>query len=89
MWAWGIGGLATAGGVGFVLAGGPGCHCGPCLGRAAAADATVATAPPLPRRPVRYDEPPLAKAFRTPPAAVVPVDYREPAGRYSAPGDPF
>jgi hypothetical protein len=87
MWAWGVGGLAAAGGLAFVLAGGPGCHCGPCLGRAAAAEpATVRQLPP-PR--VRFDEPPLARALRTPPVAVVPAAHAEPADRYSSPADPF
>ncbi len=57
MWGWAFGGAATAGVVGFVLAGGPTCHCGPCLGQAD--DRTVApTAPPV---VVRFDEPPLAR----------------------------
>ena len=64
MWVWSLGGLVT---VGFTLAGGP-----------RPDDATVAVAPTHPPRVVRFDEPPLAKALRTPPAV-----------RYSSPSDPF
>ena len=90
MWVWGVGGLATAGGVAFLWAGGPGCHCGPCLGRAAAAGTRTSSArPPAPPPGVRFDEPPLAAKFRPAPE-VVPAAHAEPAvAPLSRPDDPF
>lgn len=71
MWVWGIGGLVTVGGTMLLLAGGP--------SPTRAADATIRVAPQPPPPAVRFDEPPLAKAFRA----------RPPAVRLSAPSDPF